>query len=57
MVLIPHILYIIIFCTKFEGYVPTWLMLLTAVMYFMYMNLDNMDGKQARRTGLNLFSS
>jgi len=40
-----------IFGTKFEGYVPSWLMIITAIMYFGYMNLDNMDGKQARRTG------
>jgi phosphatidylglycerophosphate synthase len=51
MVLIPHLFYVVIFGADFQGYVPQWLMIITAVMYFMYMNLDNMDGKQARRTG------
>ena len=30
---------------------PRWLSLLTAVGIFFYQTLDNMDGKQARRTG------
>ena len=31
--------------------VPRWLCLLTGLCHFIYMNFDNMDGKQARRTG------
>lgn len=30
---------------------PRWLHLLTAITIFSYQTLDNMDGKQARRTG------
>ena len=31
--------------------VPTWLMILSAGLIFCYSIIDNMDGKQARRTG------
>lgn len=51
MIVIPHLFYVQIFGRKCDGYVPEWLMIVTAVSYFIYMNLDNMDGKQARRTG------
>lgn len=34
-----------------ENNAPRWLFLVTAMTLFMYQNLDNMDGKQARRTG------
>lgn len=45
MILIPHLVYVYIFGTRFDGPVPDWLMLGTALTYFAYMNLDNMDGK------------
>lgn len=31
--------------------VPRWLCIFTGFCHFLYMNFDNMDGKQARRTG------
>ena len=30
---------------------PAWLHLLLSLCYFLYQTLDNIDGKQARRTG------
>ena len=45
MVVIPHLTYITMYGSKFDGYIPQWLMILTLITYFGYMNLDNMDGK------------
>lgn len=44
---------ILYFCigTALIGDVPSWFMYLQAVFYFIYRLLDEMDGKQARRTG------
>lgn len=32
--------------------VASWKLILMAVSIFVYQNLDNLDGKQARRTGI-----
>jgi ethanolaminephosphotransferase len=37
--------------TNATGYVDPWFMILAGVLYFINTVLDNMDGKQARRTG------
>ena len=37
--------------TDANGYVDPWFMVLAGWLYFMNTVLDNMDGKQARRTG------
>lgn len=34
-----------------EGPIPEWVIIMTGLFYFFYILLDNMDGKQARRTG------
>lgn len=34
----------------FEGRLPTWVPIMVAINYFVYIFLDNADGKQARRT-------
>ncbi|KAL9654334.1 hypothetical protein ABK040_010363 [Willaertia magna] len=39
-----------IFCPTFSEPIPRWLFLLNAVLLFSYQTLDNMDGKQARKT-------
>ena len=36
---------------QLKGDGPKWLPLLTGICVFAYQTLDNMDGKQARRTG------
>ena len=33
-----------------EGEIPEWVIVMTGVWYFIYILLDNVDGKQARRT-------
>jgi len=38
------------FDTRFEGDVPAWTFLWSAVAMFVYETLDAVDGKQARRT-------
>ena len=37
--------------TDFSGPVPAWWCFLEAGLYFLYRLLDEMDGKQARKTG------
>ena len=37
--------------TDFEGTVPAWWCITQAVSYFIARLLDEMDGKQARKTG------
>lgn len=49
--LVPFILLFSLYGTDFEGPVPAWWCFFEAVMYFMYRLLDEMDGKQARKTG------
>ena len=39
------------FDPQLEGKGPRWVYLLTGVCVFTYQTFDNMDGKQARRTG------
>ncbi|ETW10434.1 hypothetical protein H310_00739 [Aphanomyces invadans] len=38
-------------CPNLEGDAPTWVYVFSAVALFFYQTLDNLDGKQARRTG------
>ncbi|TMW65115.1 hypothetical protein Poli38472_009282 [Pythium oligandrum] len=40
-----------VYCPFFEGEAPWWLYVVAAVALFSYQTLDNLDGKQARRTG------
>jgi ethanolaminephosphotransferase len=49
--LVPFFLMFSMFGTSFEGPVPAWWCFLEAVLYFVYRLLDEMDGKQARKTG------
>jgi ethanolaminephosphotransferase len=48
---IPHLLILWYTGDDLSVEIPRWLCILTGLSQFMYMNLDNMDGKQARRTG------
>lgn len=50
-ILIPHFIVFGMFPDKLEGDVPIWLCLILGVLHLVYMNFDNMDGKQARKTG------
>ncbi|CAK4675910.1 hypothetical protein LEN26_020434 [Aphanomyces euteiches] len=49
-VIISHIL-VASYCPDFEGQAPSWVYVFAAVALFVYQTLDNLDGKQARRTG------
>jgi len=46
-------MYLIIwfYCPDLEGFAPSWAYFLVALLIFAYQTLDNLDGKQARRTG------
>lgn len=44
-----HILFMFL-CPRLEGEAPWWAMVVAAITLFMYQTLDNLDGKQARRT-------
>jgi ethanolaminephosphotransferase len=39
------------YCPFFDGEAPRWVYVFAAVALFSYQTLDNLDGKQARRTG------
>jgi len=49
--LISHIWVLVLFGNNIFGAIPAWLLIFAAVMHICYMNLDNIDGKQARKTG------
>ncbi|CAD8199584.1 unnamed protein product [Paramecium octaurelia] len=49
-IILPHILYFFVMGDNFAGFIPNWLLWLTALLHMLYMNFDNLDGKQARRT-------
>ncbi|KAM3127031.1 hypothetical protein pb186bvf_020875 [Paramecium bursaria] len=50
-ILIPYLIFAFMFGNDWNPDVPQWLLFITTFLFFTYMNFDNMDGKQARRTG------
>ena len=48
---IPCILVFLLYGTNFEGYVSPGFNIGMGISYLIYRILDEMDGKQARRTG------
>jgi ethanolaminephosphotransferase len=42
---------VLIYAPHLTEAVPRWVVILDAVLIFLYQTLDNIDGKQARRTG------
>lgn len=62
MTVVPCILLFSLYGPSLVGYVPSWFSLILAITFFLYMVknnidvtfgqlLDNVDGKQARKTG------
>lgn len=51
LTVVPFALLFGLYGTDFYGPVPAWWCYLEAVSYLVYRMLDEMDGKQARRTG------
>jgi ethanolaminephosphotransferase len=49
--LVPHVLMAVLYGADMEGDMPGWFLTFTGIAYFIYQLCDNMDGKQARRTG------
>ena len=49
--LIPTVLIFALYGMNFEGPVDAWWCYMEAFAYLIYRILDEMDGKQARRTG------
>jgi len=49
--LIPHFTIIFLSGESLSADIPRWLCVVTGICQFLYMHFDNMDGKQARRTG------
>ncbi|GAB9462761.1 hypothetical protein Gpo141_00000245 [Globisporangium polare] len=45
-----HLLFAL-YCPFLDGDAPAWLFVVAAAALFAYQTLDNLDGKQARRTG------
>lgn len=50
-VVIPWLILFSVFGTDFHGEVSSWWCYLSGILFFCYRMLDEMDGKQARRTG------
>lgn len=48
--LLAHVVLIYYQGMTFEGDLPTWVPILVGICHFIYIFLDNVDGKQARRT-------
>lgn len=49
--LIPHLMIYFINSDDLSVNIPRWLCIFGGFSQFVYMNFDNMDGKQARKTG------
>ncbi|KAJ5114506.1 hypothetical protein NUU61_000265 [Penicillium alfredii] len=49
--IVANVFFIVLFMPDLEGPGPTWLYFSFALGMWMYSTLDNVDGKQARRTG------
>ena len=50
-VLLPHLVSVILYGQGIEGTVDGWFCVFGGVCFFINCTLDNIDGKQARRTG------
>lgn len=48
---VPFVMLFALFGTDFHGPVPAWWCYMEAASYFIYRVLDELDGKQARKTG------
>lgn len=48
--LLMSVLVTYLHCPTFSETIPRWVFLFNAICLFAYQTLDNMDGKQARRT-------
>ena len=47
----PFVVIFVVADFSMVGEVPNWIFFFSAYCYFAYRMLDEMDGKQARRTG------
>ncbi|EGR29150.1 hypothetical protein IMG5_162040 [Ichthyophthirius multifiliis] len=50
-VIIPHLVLWYMFPNELSGNIPRSLCAFIGIMHLIYMNFDNVDGKQARKTG------
>ena len=50
-IVLPHLLMIALYGNETEGPLPGWFCVFLGICFFLYNTLDNIDGKQARRTG------
>ena len=53
--LILVIVHIIFMLPDESDYIPAWKLIMMAVAIFVYQHLDNIDGKQARRTSKSIY--
>lgn len=51
VVLVANLLLIIWYSPYLHGAMPLWVYVSSGVCLFFYQTMDNLDGKQARRTG------
>lgn len=48
--IVSHLILLYYQGMSFEGNFPSWVPIVVGINYFLYIFLDNVDGKQARRT-------
>ena len=51
ILLISHLIFML---PDTNGIIPDWKLIMMGVSIILYQHLDNVDGKQARRTGMEL---
>lgn len=54
IIVVSHVVFMFEGESEFTQVIPAWKYLLFGVTLFLYQHLDNMDGKQARRTSTSL---
>ena len=50
LLIIISVILVICYDVTFKGIVPSWVFIICGINLFIYMTLDAIDGKQARRT-------
>lgn len=55
IVVVSHLIFMYVGDSSFQAPVPVWKYILMGITISLYQNLDNMDGKQARRTSNDKF--
>jgi ethanolaminephosphotransferase len=56
IIVVSHVVFMFEGDSEFARVIPAWKYLLFGVTLFLYQHLDNMDGKQARKTSISVIT-